>query len=142
MTGAGRSFWLGLHVLDRQLVDRDGRMVAKVDDVEISEPDRPGELPIVTALLCGPSALGRRFGPRLGSTLEALRGITCEVPPSGPPALSTDLVVEIGPALKLGTTRDTLPVAVVEAFLAEHVVAHIPGSGEPGDEESGGNESQ
>ena len=135
MSVSGRSLWADLHLLDRQLVDRDGRPVAKVDDLEISEPDVRGDLPVVTAMLCGPSALGRRFGPRLGAMLQALRGVTCEEPPPTPPSIPTDLIVDIGPALKLRVTRDTLPTTAVEEFLGEHIIGHIPGSGVPGGSE-------
>ena len=49
-----------LHLLDRQVVDRDGLMVCKVDDVELTlTPDGRWE---VTGLLAGPPALVPRFG--------------------------------------------------------------------------------
>lgn len=41
-----------LHLLDRQIVDPDDRMVAKVDDVELTDDDKGGMR--VTALLTGP----------------------------------------------------------------------------------------
>ena len=54
--------------MDRQVVDRDGLMVCKVDDVELTEhPDLSWE---VTGLLAGPPALVPRFGGRLGRGLE------------------------------------------------------------------------
>jgi len=57
-----------LHLMDRQVVDRDGRMVCKVDDVELTEHlDRSLE---VTGLLAGPPALVPRYGGRLGRVLE------------------------------------------------------------------------
>jgi sporulation protein YlmC with PRC-barrel domain len=57
-----------LHLMDRQVVDRDGLMVCKVDDVELTEhPDLSWE---VTGLLAGPPALVPRFGGRLGRRLE------------------------------------------------------------------------
>jgi hypothetical protein len=57
-----------LHLMDRQVVDRDGRMVCKVDDVELTEhPDGSWE---VTGLLAGPPALVPRYGGRLGGALE------------------------------------------------------------------------
>ena len=57
-----------LHLLDRQVVDRDGLMVCKVDDVELTlTPDGRWE---VTGLLAGPPALVPRFGGKLGEGLE------------------------------------------------------------------------
>ena len=49
-----------LHLLDRQVVDVHGRMVCKVDDVELTVFD-DGVLG-VTALLAGPAALVPRYG--------------------------------------------------------------------------------
>jgi len=57
-----------LHLLDRQVVDREGRMVCKVDDVELTvTPDGTWE---VTGLLAGPPALVPRFGGKVGDTLQ------------------------------------------------------------------------
>jgi sporulation protein YlmC with PRC-barrel domain len=66
-----------LHLMDRQVVDRDGLMVCKVDDVELTmhpgHPGHPGQAEgswEVTGLLAGPPALVPRFGGRLGGALE------------------------------------------------------------------------
>lgn len=55
-----------LHLLDRQLIDVDGRLLGKVDDVELTLVD--GRLAI-TAILTGPAALLDRFGGKLGRVL-------------------------------------------------------------------------
>lgn len=55
-----------LHLLDRQVLDVDGRMVCKVDDVEMIARD-DGAL-VLTGLLAGAAALVPRFGGRLGDT--------------------------------------------------------------------------
>jgi hypothetical protein len=52
-----------LHLLDRQVVDVDGRLCGKVDDVELTQT--PDALR-VTGLLSGPPALLERLGGRLG----------------------------------------------------------------------------
>jgi sporulation protein YlmC with PRC-barrel domain len=57
------------HLLDRQIIDRDGVLVAKVDDLELTEQD--GSL-VVTALLLGPGVLGPRIGGRLGAWMAAI----------------------------------------------------------------------
>ena len=45
----------GLQLLDRQIVDRDGRMTGKVDDLELTQlEDAP---PFLSALITGPGAL-------------------------------------------------------------------------------------
>jgi len=53
-----------LHLMDRQLVDVDGRLAGKVDDLELTRGDA-GEL-AVTAILCGPAVLVPRLGGGLG----------------------------------------------------------------------------
>lgn len=56
-----------LHLLDRQIVAVDGRLVGKVDDVELTvDPD--GSL-VPTGLLVGAAALLPRFGGALGAWL-------------------------------------------------------------------------
>jgi sporulation protein YlmC with PRC-barrel domain len=65
---AGEALDAVLHLMDRQVVDRDGLMVCKVDDVELTEhPDGSWE---ITGLLAGPPALVPRYGGRLGRRLE------------------------------------------------------------------------
>jgi hypothetical protein len=55
-----------LHLLDRQLLDCNGEMLGKADDIELL--DTPNGLTI-TAILAGPAALLDRLGGRLGRTL-------------------------------------------------------------------------
>jgi sporulation protein YlmC with PRC-barrel domain len=57
-----------LHLLDRQLLDCDGKFLGKVDDVELTPDESTGHL-VITALLTGPAALLDRFGGRLGRVL-------------------------------------------------------------------------
>ena len=54
-------------LLDRELIDSRGMPAGWVDDLELPVPG-PGELPLLTALLCGPTA----FGPRLGTWRQAI----------------------------------------------------------------------
>ena len=59
-TGSSGSLDAVLHLLDRQVVDADGLLVCKVDDVELTVFD-DGVLG-VTGLLVGPAALVPRYG--------------------------------------------------------------------------------
>ena len=132
-----RSLWIGLHLLDRQLLDDRGRPVAKIDDVELRQ-EPSDELPTVTAVLCGPAALGSRFGRRIGGFLQAARELLRGNDDAAPIAVSMNLVVDIGSAVKLNVDRESLPVTAVEQFLGQHVIGHIPGSGIPGPQDTGG----
>ena len=51
---------IGLHILDHQLLDSDGRRCGNVDDLAIE--GGPGEVPQVVALLVGPGYWGQRAG--------------------------------------------------------------------------------
>jgi sporulation protein YlmC with PRC-barrel domain len=51
---------IGLHVLDHQLLDKNGRRCGNVDDLAIE--GGPGELPEVVAMLVGPGYWGQRAG--------------------------------------------------------------------------------
>lgn len=67
-----------LHLLDRQLLDRDDKLIGKVDDVELT--DGPHGLEI-SGVLTGAAALLPRLGGRLGSRLLRLWG---ELEPTEP----------------------------------------------------------
>jgi hypothetical protein len=53
-------------LLDRLILDRDSQPIGMVDDLELTEPD-DGGAPVITAILCGPTALGPRIGDHLGT---------------------------------------------------------------------------
>jgi sporulation protein YlmC with PRC-barrel domain len=51
---------IGLHLLDHQLLDKDGRRCGNADDLAIE--GGPGETPEVVAILVGPGYWGQRAG--------------------------------------------------------------------------------
>lgn len=53
-------------LLDRLILDSDGQPVGMVDDLELGEAAGGGAL-VITAILCGPTALGPRLGGRPGT---------------------------------------------------------------------------
>lgn len=66
MTVAESGMDVALRLRDRQVIDVNGLMVCKVDDVEISAKGRRLQ---ITGLLSGPPALLPRFAGRLGDSL-------------------------------------------------------------------------
>lgn len=91
-----------LHLLDRQVVDSDGRLACKVDDVELTERD--GTV-VVTGLLVGPSALLPRIG---GGSLARLWALT-SVARAGrevPGWVDIADVVEVDSAVRLRRGRE------------------------------------
>lgn len=123
---AGRVLDLHLHLLDRQVQDPDGRMVCKVDDLEL-ELDATGR-PYVTAILVGPRALGPRLGGRLGRWTAAIAGRLANPDQLDVPRIDFAQVTEIGSAVTVARTEQELRVAPLEAWMDRHVIARIPGS--------------
>jgi sporulation protein YlmC with PRC-barrel domain len=56
-------------VLDKQVVDRNGREMGRVDAILLEFGDGP---PRITTLLIGPAALGSRLHPAAGRLVHAL----------------------------------------------------------------------
>ena len=97
-----------LHLLDRQVVDRDGLMVCKVDDLELTEhQDGTWE---VTALLAGPPVLVPRLGGRLGAGLERWwrRLGVQQADRLVPYRIGISLVAELGSGVRLLAARDAV----------------------------------
>jgi hypothetical protein len=129
MGEAGRSVWAALHLLDRQIIDRDGVQVAKVDDLQFGEPAQPGDLPVLTDILCGQAALARRFNRRLGRGVELLRRVLDPSEEPGPARISFGIVTDTSPHITIALGRDDVAVTRVDRWLAREILDHIPGSG-------------
>ena len=99
---------IGLNLLDRQIVDAEEQPVGKVDDVELHIGEDGG--PVVTALLVGQEALGRRIGGE-----EPIR-------------IPYELVRDIDSAITLSVRKDAMPEPPLETFLRDHLISHIPGA--------------
>lgn len=125
-TVGGRRYDAALHFLDRQIIDPDGRLVAKVDDIELREA-ADGRL-VVTALLTGPGALGPRLGGRVGEWVVAVwRRLHPSRDPE-PSRISIADVVEIDSAIHVGRRRDSLAVDGLERWADDHIVSRLPGA--------------
>jgi len=123
----GEQLYLGLHLLDRQLVDRKGRLAGKVDDLEL-EQRSDGQLD-VTAILAGPGILAYRLGRRTFGRWRqrALKVLSEGTPPASRIALSQ--VTDIGNHVDLAVDREDLATFASERWVQDHVIGHIPGSG-------------
>ncbi|RIV37720.1 hypothetical protein [Micromonospora radicis] len=117
-------------LLDRQLVDVDGRLVGKVDDVEFAL-DADG-VPYLRTLLTGPGALGLRVGGRIGRmlVLTAERFVTDR--PMVPLRIPYGLVDRVDSAVWLRIRAEQLPTSPVEEWLRRHLIGRIPGAGRAG----------
>ena len=127
--GAGREVWAVLELLDRQLVDRDGCLVGKVDDVEFELPDEPDGLPRVTALLAGLGALANHIGGDTGKALAAAERRLAERRDRQPSRVDIALVRDIASAIELDADRDDLDTNRGERWVRDVIIAKIPGAG-------------
>jgi sporulation protein YlmC with PRC-barrel domain len=125
---SGRVLEAGLHLLDRQLIDSNGRLAGKVDDLELEVPSGGGP-PVVTAILAGPGALSRRIGGRLGAWLEAVANRLRGGDDRRPARVSFGVVKGIGSAVDLSVPRAELETDRLEAWTRDHLIGHLPGAG-------------
>ena len=130
----GRVLHAALHLLDRQLRDRDGRLCGKVDDLELTRDPDTGVIH-VSAILSGPGTLLYRLGRRrLGGWLQRANaaiepdelGIGGRIP--------IDRVADIGTVIVLAASADELAGHGGERWAREHVIDHIPGGRHDADE--------
>ena len=122
---AGRRLSAGLHLLDRQLVDPDGMMAGKVDDVRLTLFDTGP--PIVTEILAGPGALARRIGGGLGAWIASVDA-RVNGGSRDPAAISFGVVGGIGDHVDVLVSREQLGTFAFEAWVRDHVIGKIPGS--------------
>jgi sporulation protein YlmC with PRC-barrel domain len=126
-TAAGHAIYLGLHLLDRQMIDSKGRMCGKVDDLELTLPEGGG-LPYVTAILAGPGALAHRLGGRFGSWLESVQKRLHPLPDGGPARVGFECVKKINDHVELSVPREELSLNRFEEWVRDRFVAKIPGA--------------
>jgi sporulation protein YlmC with PRC-barrel domain len=116
---------VGFALLDRQIVDRYGREVGKVDDVEFGFGQ--DGTPYLAALLVGPQAYGPRIGGWLGRMVTgAARRLRLD--PGGPLRIPLSVVDSAETAVRLTISRDLLVEPELEHWLREHLIGRIPGS--------------
>ena len=117
---------IGFDLLDRQIVDRDGEPVGKVDDVELTYDDQG--VPRITGLLLGQQALGERIGGGLGRWIAAVARRMSEPPGRPPLRIAFDLVASVDSAVHLAVARELLPDPPLELWLRDHLIGRIPGA--------------
>ncbi|MCA1839998.1 MAG: hypothetical protein ABR507_04505 [Actinomycetota bacterium] len=125
----GRDFWATLSLLDLQLVDKDGLLCGKVDDIEFEVSDEPGALPVAKNIIVGPSGLASRMKGRFAEWIEALhRTLHPDAQPI-PAKVSFGVVKRYGSRLELTVSQQDLTVGEVEDWVQAHVISRIPGAG-------------
>jgi sporulation protein YlmC with PRC-barrel domain len=124
---AGRVLDAGLELLDRQMIDPDGRMAGNVDDLELTFGEGDGA-PVVTAILAGPGALARRIGGRLGDGIASIHERLQECDIEGPARISFGAVAAIGSDVRLSVSRRDLEIYRFERWARDGIISKIPGA--------------
>ncbi len=116
-------------LLDRQIFDMNGDQVGRVDDIELTEPP-DGGAPVLTALLCGPTAFGPRMGGRLGTWwLSIGRRLRANDDPY-PNRIPISMVERVEPTgITLSVSRDQLDADRLRDWVRDKIIGRIPGSG-------------
>lgn len=117
-------------LLDRQIVDLDGYLVGKVDDVEFAVAD--DGRPFVAAILVGNYALGRRIGGVIGRWMAAVARRLHTTGDPRPLRIPFERVAEIGSAVRLDVPRELLDTPALELWLRDNVIGRIPGASDAG----------
>jgi sporulation protein YlmC with PRC-barrel domain len=111
-------------VLDKQMLDRDGDKMGKVDGVvlQVSEEGPPR----VVYLEAGAPTLARRLGPRIGRWVSRLARRWGGAHPESY-RIPWTRVREVTLDVRIDVKADETRVNVVEDWLRTHVVEHLPG---------------
>ena len=119
----------GLHlvhdVLDAQLVDRRKRKIGRVDSVVLAIED--GRPPRVAAILVGGPARADRIGRWMAGLSRAVRALVSAR--GGVSRIPFSAVRVIAETIEVDVDGDALESGRLEAWLVQHVVRRIPGSG-------------
>src|SRR5919199_1116260 len=111
-------------VLDKQVIDRDGRRCGRVDGL-VAEL-REGKPPRVAYLEIGLATFARRLGPRIERWVESF------TEKRGPKTASRhriawERVDTAGRDIDVDLDASRSPIQAWERWLRDHVVARIPG---------------
>lgn len=120
------TMWANRDLLDRLLSSADGEHVGMADDLELSD----GPVPVVTALLCGPTALGPRIGGRIGTWWLAIGRRLRPADDPYPNRVPFDQVSNIDHrGIHLSVDASQVPTRRLRAWTRDKIIARIPGRG-------------
>jgi hypothetical protein len=122
----GRVIDVHMDLLDKQVIDSEGRMCGKVDDVELTR-EADGTT-LVTALLIGPIALAPRFGGRFETWLISLARHAAGDLERPPHRIGMAHVIEIDSAIKLDVSSSDLDLSLGDQWVAERIIGRLPGA--------------
>jgi hypothetical protein len=121
--------WASSLLLDMVITSADGDHVGMVDDLEFTDPSDV-EPPRLTALLCGPAALGPRLGGRIGRWWTSIGTRLRRSGDDYPRRIPVAWVCRVGATgVELSVPSEQVPTQQLEYWLRDHIVMQIPGHG-------------
>jgi hypothetical protein len=119
-----QSLHANLELLDNQVVTLEGRMVGKVDDLEI---DLTADPPLITAILMGPQAWGRRLPGLVGRFVVSVHRRLHDDPDPPPYRITTSSITHLTSAVEVA---HEVPAAErgMGLWVREQFTDRIPGS--------------
>ncbi|MFL6279975.1 MAG: hypothetical protein ACJ731_07685 [Vicinamibacterales bacterium] len=111
-------------LLDKHIVDRNGREMGRVDGILLE--DRPNEPPRLVAVLIGASALGLRVNPLVGRWVHGVE-VGLGIGEERPIRIDVSHVDEIGERVRVDLTAAESRAETVERRLRDWIL-RIPGS--------------
>ncbi|MBP0588274.1 hypothetical protein J8I87_00760 [Paraburkholderia sp. LEh10] len=113
-------------VLDKQVVDRRGAKMGRVDGI-VAEL-RPGRPPVVMAIEIGSVAMARRIGERTGRWIARLAAKIGGPRYAEPYRIPWHRVRRIDVDIKVDIDVVDTPLDDWQCWLREHIVGRIPGA--------------
>ena len=110
--------------LDKQLADRHGRPVGRIDGIVLSIED--GAQPRVVAVEVGSVAQARRLGPRWGRWAERL-ALRWGKMGGNPCRFAWPALTRHGNQYRLDRNASEVPTLAWERWVRTHVIDRIPG---------------
>ena len=129
---AGRRLWAALELLDHQIVDTDGRLAGKVDDLEFTIGEDPASLPELTAVCSGLGALAGQIGGAFGQWLQAIE-VRIASGETRDGRIAIGLIGRVGEHVEVVVPRDELPSNRAEAWARDVIISKVPGAGRASD---------
>lgn len=113
-------------VLDKQLRDRNGQNIGRVDGIILEW--KPGEQPEVVAVEAGYEVLARRIGHRTAKFVNAIVRLL-HIPAEPRTRIAWLQIRNIGIDITIEADESEIGTQRLERWLRRHVVSHIPMSG-------------
>lgn len=118
---------LGLDLLDRHIVDKDGQPAGNVDDLELEWPREGSGPPFVSAILAGPGALSYRLGGSLGRWIGAVHK-RLNQGDAEPARIAMGIVKSVGVKVEVIVGADDLETSELQKWVLDRIVRKIPGA--------------